>query len=397
MLPSVSDWMSQTFDPQHSVLATLRSNYHVIALKFHKEEFQNNLWRFDFNLPLSFDSKRLDYNRPTLVDTTFTKLFLLFRPSATAHHVWIRQSADGRTSRTHELNLQYEMGMEPPSMSYYVNVRNDDNPLQVYTGNDRLRVTSRHHWKADYKWNNMDKQRIFSAQIGYQLIQNAIAMSYTYDRKTGIYTYRPENVNGNNSVSGQIGFSTPLDKNKHLTLDLNTNASHLHSIDLSRESTNIALQKSTVNTTYLTQSARLNYSIKKVRIGGKSSITYTHQTSPRSGFQTTNAADFHYGLTHVADIPQGWQISTDATMYSRRGYSYKEMNTDNFVWNMRIAKKFMKGKLYLMLDGFDILNNLSNIRRTINAQGLSETWYMSIPRYAMLHVIYRFNKAPKKK
>lgn len=183
MLPSVSDWMSQTFDPQHSVLATLRSIYHVIALKFHKEEFQNNLWRFDFNLPLSFDSKRLDYNRPTLVDTTFTKLFLLFRPSATAHHVWIRQSVDGRTSRTHELNLQYDMGMEPPSMSYYVNVRNDDNPLQVYTGNDRLRVTSRHHWKADYKWNNMDKQRIFSAQIGYQIIQNAIAMGYTYDRK----------------------------------------------------------------------------------------------------------------------------------------------------------------------------------------------------------------------
>lgn len=170
-------------------------------------------------------------------------------------------------------------------MSYYVNVRNDDNPLQVYTGNDRLRVTSRHHWKADYKWNNMDKQRIFSAQIGYQLIQNAIAMGYTYDRKTGIYTYRPENVNGNNSVSGQIGFSTPLDKNKHLTLDLNTNASHLHSIDLSRESTNIALQKSTVNTTYLTQSARLNYSIKKVRIGGKSSITYTHQTSPHQAFK----------------------------------------------------------------------------------------------------------------
>lgn len=92
-------------------------------------------------------------------------------------------------------------------------------------------------------------------------------MGYTYDRKTGIYTYRPENVNGNNSVSGQIGFSTPLDKNKHLTLDLNTNASHLHSIDLSRESTNIALQKSTVNTTYLTQSARLNYSIKKYASG----------------------------------------------------------------------------------------------------------------------------------
>lgn len=50
-----------------------------------------------------------------------------------------------------------------------------------------------------------------------------------------------------------------------------------------------------------------------------------------------------------------------------------------------------------MLDGFDILNNLSNIRRSVNAQGYTKTWYLSIPRYAMLHIVYRFNRAPQKK
>lgn len=66
-------------------------------------------------------------------------------------------------------------------------------------------------------------------------------------------------------------------------------------------------------------------------------------------------------------------MSTEETMYSRRAYSDSAMNSDNLVWNIRLAKKFMKGKLNLMLDGFDVLNNLSNINRCLNAQGLTET------------------------
>ena len=42
-------------------------------------------------------------------------------------------------------------------------------------------------------------------------------------------------------------------------------------------------------------------------------------------------------------MPMGWQLSTDATMYSRRGYSDSEMHTANFVWNIRVGKKLLKG------------------------------------------------------
>ena len=287
--------------------------------------------------------------------------------------------------------------MEPPAMSYFVDVRTDDNPLQVFTGNNNLDAMHRHKWSAGYKWNNTKKHRLFSASADYQFTQNAVAMGYNYNRDTGVYTYRPENVNGNYTVSGRLNFSTPIDKQERLTMDLKTNVSQLHSVDLSSEDADESFTKSNVNTTYFTQGIRLNYSISKVRIGGKSDVTYTHQTSKREGFSSTDAADFNYGLTFVADIPMGWQLSTDATVYSRRGYSDSEMNSDNFVWNVRVAKKFMKGRLNLMLDGFDVLNNLSNINRRINAQGHTETWYMSIPRYAMLHVVYRFNKSPQKK
>ena len=395
-LPSVTDWMDQAFDPEHSSYSTYRDQSHVVALNIHKETYKSNFLRFDFNLPLSIDHNELDYNRPALVDTTVNRHVLLFRPSLMAERFWVKKvNETGEAIQVQGLKLSYEMGMDAPYIRYLVDVRTDDNPLQVYTGNGNLNVTNQHTWTARFEGNHREKQRSGWAQAQYQLIRDAVAMGYTYDRSTGIYTYRPENVNGNYSLLGKAGYSTPLDKTKHLMLELNTDASYLHSIDLSRESVDENLAKSNVNTTRLTQGIRLNYSIGKVRIGGKSSVTYTHQASPRPEFQPTDAADFHYGLTFVADFPLGWQVSTDATMYSRRGYNDNGMNTDNLVWNMRLAKKLLKGRLSLMLDGFDILDNISTVQRNVNAQGRTETWYRSIPRYAMFHIVYRLSRQPK--
>ena len=82
-------------------------------------------------------------------------------------------------------------------------------------------------------------------------------------------------------------------------------------------------------------------------------------------------------------------------MYSRRGYSDEGMNTNDLVWNARLTKRFLKGRILLMADGFDILGNLSNIRRTINAQGRTETYYNVISSYAMFHIQYNFSKFRK--
>ena len=63
---------------------------------------------------------------------------------------------------------------------------------------------------------------------------------------------------------------------------------------------------------------------------------------------------------------------------------------------MRLTKKLMKGRLSLMLDGFDVLGILSNVSRRLDVQGHTETWYLSIPRYAMLHIVYRINDSRAK-
>jgi len=73
------------------------------------------------------------------------------------------------------------------------------------------------------------------------------------------------------------------------------------------------------------------------------------------------------------------------------------MNTNELVWNARLAKRYLHGNLVFMVDGFDILGNLSNVRRVLNGQGRTESYYNVIPRYVMLHAVYRLNIQPKKK
>lgn len=101
------------------------------------------------------------------------------------------------------------------------------------------------------------------------------------------------------------------------------------------------------------------------------------------------------GLNAVLELPANFQLSTDLTLFTRRGYTDEALNTDNFVWNARLTYRALKGKLLLMLDGYDILHDLSNVSYTMNAQARTEIYRTVLPRYFMFHVQWRFNSNPK--
>ena len=101
-------------------------------------------------------------------------------------------------------------------------------------------------------------------------------------------------------------------------------------------------------------------------------------------------------MTAIVKLPWNLELSSDMTLYSRTGYADSQLNTNDLVWNARLARPFLKGRLVVMLDGFDILGQLDNVTRNVNAQGRTETYTNVMPRYALLHVTYRFNRLPKK-
>lgn len=126
-------------------------------------------------------------------------------------------------------------------------------------------------------------------------------------------------------------------------------------------------------------------------------VTLRNVTSPKNGFDNFTAQDYTYGASAIIKLPLKFQLSSDFTVYTRRGYTSDEMNGTDLVWNARLTCPLAKGRILLALDGFDLLGQLSNVTRTINAQSRTEAYTNTLPRYALFHAIYRFNKQPKKK
>ncbi len=222
-----------------------------------------------------------------------------------------------------------------------------------------------------------------------------MATSQAYDAATGVRTYRPENVNGNWNVSTTASFYTPLGT-RGFSLHLSLSDNFYHSVDLTGGDAQTPV-RSTVCTNYLSLPVKVEYSRDKVRVGARVQAAWNHAESRRMGFRNIDAADISTGLNGNVALPWNLQLATDLTYFVRRGYANDAMNTDDLVWNAQLSKSVIRGRLTLALVGYDILGQLSHITYTVNAQGTTETWRNVIPRYAMLRVIYRFNKRPKKR
>ena len=230
----------------------------------------------------------------------------------------------------------------------------------------------------------------------YSVSTNEIAMGYTYDTKTGIRTFCPDNVNGNWKGRINLGLITPLDKKKALVLQAVLGANYRRNVDFVGLNGNAA-SRSVVKTSGLQENVSLQWRLGKSSLSFKSIGDWRHTASTRQDFQSFNAININNGLIAQVLLPWKFQLGTDLTLYSRRGYTDKEMNTDDFVWNARLSRSFFKGRILAMIDGFDILGQLNNITRIMNAQAITETYSNVIPRYVMFHISYKLKTMPKKK
>ena len=84
--------------------------------------------------------------------------------------------------------------------------------------------------------------------------------------------------------------------------------------------------------------------------------------------------------------------------YCRRGFSESSMNTTDWVWNISLSRGVgSRNQWVVKLVGYDILQQLPSIRRVVNAQGMKETRFNTMPSYVTVHLLYRLDRKPKKK
>ena len=395
MLPSTRDSLSQVMDIANSNSSAHRTSKHTPSLEL--ERWKHNDYGYHYyllRLPLNIVSEGYDLCRGD-IDTMVNRLTARLEGSA-KYHIIYNQQGDSVPRR--EYKWEYTFSNSTPSITYNIPYVNDANPLSIYINHtDGLRNTHRHNASFTYHQYCSPCQRNFNTGINASIVRNAIAHYRTYDKATGVTTSRPTNINGNWQASAYYNMSSALNDAATITLSHGTTAGYANSVDYISVVGSAANPKSVVRNVNLRESLGFEYKWEKTTAYAKANATYRYATGNREDFTTIHAIDYDYGLTLKSELPWGVNLSTDLTMYSRRGYADESMNTNDLVWNTRLSKSILKGNLTFIADGFDLLGQLSNIRYSVNAQGIQETWHNVVPRYAMMHVIYRFNKQPKKK
>lgn len=291
-----------------------------------------------------------------------------------------------------EARLQQDL----PDMLRLLEVRCDADPLVVNTGNSHLKKSTTYIGGLYVKNSNIGQRKsLYDVYLTASATANAIGMARTFDRSTGVTTWRPDNIQGNWRTNLKVEAGSYLDRWNRLLINNTLNAGFRHSSDFSSD-TDVP-EKLSVNSIIVNDKLRLTYAITpKIKVRAMAVVEWTRMNSLNNVFATFNYLDVNYGLGTSVQLPLDFALDTDLTAYCRRGYADLTMNTTDWVWNLEISKTFGRNKQWTVkATGFDLLQQLPTVQRTLNAQGRSEVRFNSQPSYAIVTLAYRLDIKPK--
>ena len=385
VLPSASNVLLSALDNNNSYRFNEYRNEHRFNFKYFNRKIKVLNSFVSLNLPLRL--LNADFYYYGISEQRFSRRKLFFEPNIELYH-WDENVSWVFTAR---------MKSDFPTLLATADYRNDSDPLNIRLGNKDLRNLHHYDVEANVTLNGENEQTI-SLSANYHRTDNQVAYALIFDKTTGASIIYPTSVNGNWNTKFEVEFKRALDKANKILFSNNFSTNYNHSVDMASIAGSAESQRSIVNNWEFGDELKVNYRLNDnyeftFHTGGK----YYLINSERVGFEKIKASDYNIGLNAQIVLPWELQLTTDMTMFARRGYQQTEMNTTDWIWNVQLARTFLKGHLTAKLQGFDLLQQLSNTRYVINSQGRTESWNNSIPRYVMLSLAWKFNINPKKK
>lgn len=405
-IPSEADVLMAVRDQYNSQYATYKYYDHTatVGLRYNTEAI-----RFNAGVDFNPEKTNLAYKREGQgIDTLVTRHVFNVAPQIRFRY---------RFSKTNNLDIRYRGSSSQPSMTNLLEVVDDSNPLHITMGNAGLKPSWSNNLRVFYYGYEPDKLQGMMAGIQFTQTRNSVSNLMVYDESTGVRYTRPENINGNWNGNGQFMFNTALGKMKLFNISTNTNLSYdnsvgyVSSMNSSRTVSNTAImplrsrtyqdyasvflnnnaEKSTTRTLGIGENLNLTYRSSWFDVGILGNLNYQHSRSTLQTYNNMDTWNFAYGANANFNFDWGMSLSTDIRMNSRRGYSDASMNTNELIWNAQLSQSFLKNKATISLQFYDILQEQSNISRTINAMMRSDSWTNAINSYFMVHFIYKLN------
>ena len=397
-------WAS-ALDPRNSYTSRMFSNTHSINPSFAYYSGLNEKGKYyvSVNISPEFSLKHshLDYTRNNHFYPVRKSFFLTTMGGWSGRvSAYLDAKIDENYHLQHKHNITFEMNVKPkaPDMFDMVEITDDSNPLNIFVGNPDLKVEYNFRPRINYTFNGSPSHPLRNyTVVEMSVTKNALTRGYTYDTATGIRTSKMYNVDGNRHFMVSDNISIQFGSKNQFTASSMTSATIGRYADMIGTNTE-APELSKVDNNTISERLSLGWQIGKQSISLNGEFVNRHSYSTRPDFQTINANHFSYGIVANFKLPFNIGINTDFNVYTRRGYGVKELDTTDAIWNTRLTWTPPKAKMWtFMIDGFDMLHQLSNVNYAVTASGRMVSYSNALPRYFMASVQYRFHRQPKRK
>lgn len=381
-LPSYNEYFS-TFDPSLSYVDCQTNDLHTLSPNL---QWMSGKIGMRVKADVSIERQHIDYLRGN-------RHHILGRTGLRPGNMEFELRFPIGKSENYKGDFQYTLTPKSPDLRNMIDIADRRDPMNIFIGNPKLKNSTVHRFRWRVYGRN-DKGNIEQTyMLSSNIYDNLLSVGYDYNTGNGVKTSWMQNVNGNWDINVLQQLHWDFGNMRRFFLENTTRLTYVSSVDFFSENSEDSF-KNKVNNYGIGEELKFGYN----NSGNKAEVFFKgnlhHFNSEMSGFSSFNSGDFNYGLRGILKLPANLQIATDLTIYSRRGYSDSQLNTDNFVWNARLSYAIPKAGVTLMADGFDLLHNLSNVSYGINAQARTETYHTVLPHYFLFHIQWTFNKKP---
>ena len=339
--------------------------------------FKSQRAKFNYTIGLNLDpsySSSENFVGDTTLSKITRKVFNL-SPMAQFNYMF-----DKRTN----LRIMYNGRTSQPSMTQLQPVADISDPTNITIGNPDLNPRYTNNVFIRFQQFTPEKQRAFMIMANGSYIINDIVSYTSYNQETGVKTTTYKNVNGNYSGNVRMMLNTPL-KNKKFSINSMTMASFANSNGYINE------EKNTNRNLILSERGGIDFRSSYLDLGVNGNIRYN--ATSNSLQKENNQNTFNYGAGGYTTIylPLNFKIESDVNWSTNSGYG-DGFKQNEVLWNASASKSFLKNNQgTLRFKIYDILQQRSNISRSITASYIQDSEYNTLGSYFMVHFIYRFS------
>ncbi len=289
-----------------------------------------------------------------------------------------------KMGKSRSINLNYMGRSSQPSMSQLQPVADMSDPMRIVVGNPNLDPSFTHYLRLRFQDFNAEHQRSIMVMGDFDMTQNSIVSKTTFNSSTGgqITTY--ENVNGVWSGRLMTMISFPL-RNKAWQF-----SGHMFTMYNQRVGFNNGDRNRSGSLMWNVMPA-LAFRPENLEFELRPRYSLQHTMNSLSTASSTTIHNYGGTFSAYYYTPIGVILNTDLTYTATSGYS-QGYDKNEWMWNASVSYQLLRDKsLTLSVKAYDLLQQRSNISRSVTANYIDDIRYNNLTRYFMFTVSYKFN------